>query len=191
MKTRRLSLLVAALLLSGCAHPSAIRLPTVAAVRAPILAAQKSVARAVAIDRQEQVIIVAAQSRGLAAGSAQAKQLLTLGVAREQADAQTQEQLTRAVYKTGDLERALAADQAKVDALARDDAAKTREIPLLERAKHHWQLAVLVLLVADFFFGAPIQRGLHWLVSTVVQGALAGWKFVLTFIAHVAPLAIL
>ena len=179
------------MLLIGCAHPSAIKLPTVAAVRAPIVAAQKSVARAVAIDKQEQVIIVAAQTKGIAAGSAQAKELSTLGAERVLADTETENQLTQALYKTGDLDRELAADQVKIDALAKDDAAKTKEIPILERAKHHWQLAVLVLVVLDFFFGAPIQQGLHWFVSEAVQLALAGWKFVLTLIARFAPLAIL
>ena len=136
MKTRLLAILAPALLLIGCAHPSAIKLPTVAAARVPIQAAQKSVARAVAIDKQEQVIIVAAQTKGIAAGSAQAKELSTLSAAREQADAQTQDQLTQALYKTGDLDRELAADQVETDALAKADATKTQELRLLERATH-------------------------------------------------------
>jgi peptidoglycan hydrolase CwlO-like protein len=100
---KRLLSILPVLLLAGCAHPAprAIVLPTTAAVRAPIIAAQTSTARAVQI-------VAKADKTGLAAGSADLHELTA-------ALADVTVQLATAKSAVDSLTAQLLAAQTKVD----------------------------------------------------------------------------
>ena len=175
MKPPFLFFLAAVLALAGChSVPRTITLPTVAAVRAPIVIAQTHVARAVQIGKQEQALLKQAGSQGLSAARVrQVSALLTADAAEKQGAA---DQLTAALYQTGSLQKELDAKQAQCNALARDDAAKTVKVGTLEKVLHRWQLALLLLVVADYFAGAFLQRGAHWLLALAGRSLLLVWR---------------
>lgn len=167
-------------LTAGCAHaPTPITLPTAAAVRAPIQRAQVSVKRAVALGQREQAIAATAVTKGIVAGSEEAKELSTLTFAHAAADAGAQDQLSAALYQTGELDRHMAEKQKQIDALAKHDKAEIAANDVLTLKLHRWEFVALAMIVGDYFLGSTIQEGLKAAV------ALA-WRVGAAFVAHLA-----
>ena len=172
------ALLGLALLLGGChAVPQAIVLPTTAAVRAPLVSAQTHVARAVAIGKQEAAIVAKAGSAGLSATDTQkVSALLTADAAEKQGAA---DQLTAALYQVGSLQKDLDAEQAKIVALEKDDAAQTAlaKTEAVTIAKERHDFRELFLIFAIFVLGVVIGVSLMGAqletISRAVEKAVA------------------
>ena len=166
---------IALLSVVGCAAPRTAPPISTAAVRAPIVSAQVQVRRAVAIGKREQVLVHRAQSKGIAAGSEEARELSTLTLARTRAESSALLQLDGALDQTGILQGRIDQAHRQFVALSRDDQLKTARISFLRRIERWLILGLALMPVADYFAGAPIQRGLHVALRVICRGV--AWIF--------------
>ncbi len=183
---RLLLLLCLAATFAGChAAPRAITVPTAATVSAqigrPALAAKASNATAARLAAR-------AEKAGLAAGSAEAR-ALTLSVA------ETDQHLTDVLAGKDQLVRQLGSVQIRIDALEKDDAAKTAltvsqavTIKKVSHRKRIWCGLFLASLVLDYFCGAFVEARLRGVVA-VAHGLFAtGYHLAAGLLKNVFPL---
>ena len=211
MKTRLFSLVAAVLLLAGCAHPSAIKLPTTAAVAAPIQAAGSHTIKATASNARAVKLAQAAVKTGIKAGSADAQALAA--DTQETADelAQVKVQLAAANAALDQLSAQLLTAQKQVDALAADDKTVHARLNVTQKVlketageltaarkelatdhRHAFEDELLIALfdlVAITAAGATLETLFRGVLSAALTMLAGAWHLAWTWILRLLPLA--